>query len=99
MCIRGSYNPLAIRRTDTVEARVVFDGTPPPSLRVFGPTGEIPSQVVSREGASITVLFLADVAPTSWSVVHARPPTPGSAAMEPSPVSQTHLTLPTTPPV
>ncbi|MBN2562900.1 MAG: alpha-mannosidase [Phycisphaerae bacterium] len=56
------YNPLAIEREDLVEATVVFGPEPPPSVRVFDSSGkETPSQILKRQGESITILFVARV--------------------------------------
>ncbi len=68
------YNPLAIDREDLVEATVIFGAEPPTSVRVFDPSGrETPSQILEREGRSITVLFVARVPSLSLSTFEVRP--------------------------
>lgn len=68
------YNPLAIERTDTVEASVVFPGTVPAIVRVFDANGkEIPAQTTGVHGSTVTVLFVAKVDPVSFTVFDVRP--------------------------
>lgn len=68
------FNPLAQAREDVVEARLTYAGGAPRAVRVLGPDGrEALSQVLSREGDSITVAFVAAVKPVSWTVFHVRP--------------------------
>lgn len=67
------YNALAIEREDIVEATVAFDDAPS-SVRVFDSQGkEVPSQIIERSGANVTVLFPASMAPVSLSVFDVRP--------------------------
>lgn len=67
------YNPLALEREDLVEASVIFQAEPPTSIRVFDSNGkETPSQILKREGKSITVLFVARVPSLSLSVYEVR---------------------------
>lgn len=67
------YNPLAIGREDVVEATLAFPGGAPEAVRVFGPDGaEAPSQILSREGDQITMLFVAEAAPVSFTVYEVR---------------------------
>ena len=68
------YNPLAIERRDLVEARVVFAGDVPKTVRVFGPDGkETPSQILDRDDKSITVLFPARLPSLGLAVFDVRP--------------------------
>jgi len=68
------FNPLSFEREDVVEAVVRFPGAAPRAVRVTGPGGrEVPAQVVSRDGASATVVFVARVAPASASVFGVEP--------------------------
>ena len=70
------FNPLALEREDVVEATVRFPGAAPHAVRVTGPDGrEVPAQVVSRDGGSATVVFVARVAPVSHSVFSVAPAT------------------------
>jgi alpha-mannosidase len=67
------YNPLATARDDLVQATVLCDQSLP-AVRVFDAVGrEVPSQVLSRAGNSVTVLFPARVAPVSLTVFDVRP--------------------------
>ncbi len=62
-------NPLSVARTDPLEARVRFDGTPPEAVRVVGPDGaEVPVQVLAREADALSLLLLPSVPALSWSV-------------------------------
>ncbi|MCH8852762.1 MAG: hypothetical protein IID41_08950, partial [Planctomycetes bacterium] len=91
------YNPLAIEREDVVEATVDF-GPPvgvvrppaggvraeaPTSIRVFDSTGqETPSQILSRKGNSVTILFIARVPSVSLTTFDVRASTRPYAAAE-----------------
>ncbi|MEW5993167.1 MAG: glycoside hydrolase family 38 C-terminal domain-containing protein, partial [Candidatus Zixiibacteriota bacterium] len=67
-------NPLSIEREDIVEATVVFEDGPPPAIRVYGPDGaEVPSQIASRNGDSLKILFLANVPSVGYAVYDVRP--------------------------
>jgi len=67
------YNPLAIVREDIAEATIVFPGTKPGNIRVFGPDGkEVPSQLLGFEGEKIHLIFLAKVPSVSWTVYDVR---------------------------
>jgi len=67
------YNPLAIEREDVVEAGVRFSAPVPEAVRVYGPDGrEVPSQVVAKEGDTVTILFLARVAAAGFAVYDVR---------------------------
>lgn len=68
------YNPLAIERNDVVESEVTFLGSAPSHVRVYGPGGsEVPSQVKDIDGETVTVIFLADVDPVSYTVFDVTP--------------------------
>ncbi|MEW6363792.1 MAG: glycoside hydrolase family 38 C-terminal domain-containing protein [Acidobacteriota bacterium] len=74
------YNPLSIEREDVVEAVVTFAGGAPQAVRVYDPQGrEIPSQIQSKAGDMVTVLFLAHVPPTGFAVYDVRPSNRASA--------------------
>ncbi len=63
------YNPLATRRSDVVEAEVVFPDGAPSHVRVYDPDGnEVASQVGSVSGNTVSLLFLAEAAPVSYTV-------------------------------
>jgi len=67
------YNPLSISREDAVEAEVIFD-KPPKAVRVYDPRGEeVSSQMIRHEGNAVTVVFLANTPPVSFSVFDVRP--------------------------
>lgn len=62
------FNPLAIAREDVVEADVRFAGGAPRAVRVTGPDGrQVPAQVDSTAGDLAHVVFVARVAPLSFS--------------------------------
>ncbi len=68
------YNPLDQPRTDVVEATVTLPHAAP-SVRVFDPaTGaEVPSQVLSHKGATVTLLLPANVPSVGCKVYDVRP--------------------------
>ncbi len=67
------YNALARARQDPVEATVMFPAGAPEKVQVYGPDNrETPSQILDRTKDSVTVLFLADVQPVSFSVFDVR---------------------------
>jgi alpha-mannosidase len=71
-------NPLAFQRTDVVEATVTF-GSAPSGARVYDSGVEIPSQVLSIDGNSVTVLFIAENVPSLGAkVYHVQDATQGS---------------------
>jgi alpha-mannosidase len=75
------YNPLAVAREDVVEAWVTFPEAAPEAVTVVAPNGRaVPAQVVERDGSALRVVFVAGVAPVSFSVFSVRPATPGGAA-------------------
>jgi alpha-mannosidase len=77
------YNPLAIARADTVEAWVTLPGCAPAAVAVTAPDGrEVPAQVVERGGAAARVVFVAAVAPVSFSVFTVRPAAAAAAGGE-----------------
>lgn len=71
------YNPLSIPRKDLVEATVALPNqtglAPDDTIEVTGPTGEVaPSQILSKSGGSVKIVFPATVAPTGFTVYSAR---------------------------
>ncbi len=66
------YNPISARRHDVVEARVTFGAVAPAAVRVTdAATGrDVPSQILSRSGGSVRLIFLADVASIGYRVYH-----------------------------
>ncbi|MBK9376433.1 MAG: chitobiase/beta-hexosaminidase C-terminal domain-containing protein [Holophagales bacterium] len=92
------FNPLALEREDAVEALVRFPGEAPRAVRVTGPDGrDVPAQVVSRDGPSATVVFVARVAPTSFSAFTVAPssarPTTGETKVTASSLENTRLSV------
>jgi alpha-mannosidase len=77
------YNPLSIAREDVVEAAVTFADKTPQRLTVFGPEGEVPSQVIERNGNTAKILFLAK-APSVGFVIYSVQ----AAAADTSPLSE-----------
>ncbi len=75
------FNPLAVTREDAVEADVRFPGGAPRAVRVTAPDGsERPAQVDSARGDIAHVVFVARVAPLSFSTFAVRPaPAPAPA--------------------
>ncbi|MFI5167690.1 MAG: glycoside hydrolase family 38 C-terminal domain-containing protein, partial [Thermoanaerobaculales bacterium] len=68
------FNPLALAREDVVEADVHFLGGAPRAVRVTGPDGrEVPAQVDSTAGEAAHVVFVAKVAPLSFSTFEVTP--------------------------
>jgi alpha-mannosidase len=66
------FNPLAMDRTDAVEATVW--GGPAAAVRVFDPEGrEVPSQILERDGDAFRLLFLAEVPANGFAVFDVRP--------------------------
>ena len=77
------FNPLAIAREDVVEADVSFPGGAPRAVRVTGPDGrEAPAQVESTDKNTAHVVFVARVAPLSFSVFDVAPASAPSPAGE-----------------
>jgi alpha-mannosidase len=83
------YNPLAIAREDVVEAWVTFAGAPSAAVAVVAPDGRsVPAQVAQTDGDALRVVFLAGVAPVSFSVFSVRPaaqPSPPGGELSASP--------------
>jgi alpha-mannosidase len=68
------YNPLAWERQDALEATVHFPGGAPRTVRVLGPDGrEVPAQLDSASGDSARIVFVARVAPLSFSTFTVKP--------------------------
>jgi len=66
------FNPLAIERTDAVEATVSIDGLA--AVRVYDPDGrEVPSQILDRDDDAVRILFLANVPANGFAVFDVRP--------------------------
>ncbi len=84
------YNPLSIARQDVVEAtvKVVSEG----GVQVFGPDNKpVPTQVLSRSGDTVHLLFLAQMPSTGFAVFDARPAALTDASAGPLSVSQNQL--------
>ena len=68
------YNPLAIAREDVVDAWIAFPGAAPAAVVVTAPDGHpVAAQVVETDGSAVRVVFVAGVAPVSFSVFTVRP--------------------------
>ena len=68
------FNPLAIAREDLVEASVTFTGAAPTAVQVFDGSGnEVPSQMGTVSGSTVSVSFLADVPSMGAAVYDVRP--------------------------
>jgi len=68
------YNPLSIPREDVVKASVIFPGTAPQQVSVFGPEGtEVPSQVARLAADTVELLLLARVPAVGYAVYDVRP--------------------------
>jgi len=75
------YNPVSIAREDVVQATVQFPAAPA-AVRVYGPDGaEVPSQMVSASGNSVTLLFLAHAPSVGFATYDVQP------ASQPSSIS------------
>ena len=77
------YNPLSAARRDAVEATVEFPGALPAAIRVVdrATEREVPAQILSANGSTARVLFLADVPSVAYKVFDVRPaPAAASAA-------------------
>jgi len=67
------FNPLSFEREDIVEATVPAPAGSRRAVRVFGPDGrETPSQILSRGGGAIRLLFLARVPSVGFAVYDVR---------------------------
>jgi alpha-mannosidase len=68
------YNPLAIEREDVVDAWVTLPGGVPKAVQVTGPDGrDAPAQLAGTRGHESHVVFVARVAPVSFSAFSVRP--------------------------
>jgi alpha-mannosidase len=87
------YNPLAFARRDPVEALVQL-GRAAPAVRVLDlATGQdVPAQVLSSDGVSANVVFIADVPAVGFKVFDVRP-LAGPAARKPSALKVTAASL------
>jgi alpha-mannosidase len=68
------YNPLDQPRTDAVEATVTLPGSAP-AVRVFDTTTgmEVPSQLLSRDGDGVKIVFIAQAPSVGCRVYDVRP--------------------------
>src|SRR5581483_6318296 len=74
------YNPLSIEREDVVEATVTFPQSAPEFVQVIGPDGNaVPTQVLSRDGSQVKLLFLAKVPSVGFAKYDVRPAAGGAA--------------------
>jgi alpha-mannosidase len=65
------YNPLSVARQDVVEATIPASAE---GVQVYGPDGQaVPTQIDSRDGSNVKILFLASVGPVGYAVYDARP--------------------------
>ncbi len=77
------FNPLGFAREDVVEADVRFPGGAPAAVRVTGPDGrEVPAQVDSTAGEVAHVVFVASVAPLSFTAFEVLAATNAAPAVE-----------------
>lgn len=68
------YNALSVDREDVVETVIGFPLPPPRFVRAYDPAGrEVPSQIVKRDGSTLTVLILAKVPSMGFAVYDLRP--------------------------
>ncbi|MFB3852735.1 MAG: alpha-mannosidase [Vicinamibacterales bacterium] len=69
------FNPIAQRRTDPVEASVLWTAPLPAAVRVvdMGTGEEVPAQVLSRSADRVRVLFLASVPGVGFKVFDVQP--------------------------
>jgi alpha-mannosidase len=65
------YNPLAMNRTEAVEATVEF-AAPPNSIHVMDGDRPTPSQLLQIDGNRARILFIADVLSVGFKVYHVR---------------------------
>ncbi|MDR3653401.1 MAG: glycoside hydrolase family 38 C-terminal domain-containing protein [Paludibacter sp.] len=66
------YNPVAKSREDVVTASLNFD-TEPTTVAVFDKNGkETPSQIITKKGTMVTIVFLAQVPSSGFSVYDVR---------------------------
>ncbi|MEW6201490.1 MAG: glycoside hydrolase family 38 C-terminal domain-containing protein [bacterium] len=67
------FNPLSSAREDIVQAKVRFNGSAPANVRVFNPQNEeVPSQIVSKDGNELEIIFLAEVPSVGYAVYDVR---------------------------
>ena len=88
------YNPLAFVRRDPVQAQVAFGRTAPRGVHVVDlATGsQVPAQILSSDGVSTTVLFMAELPSIGFKVFDVRPG-PGAASKQPAAVKVTATSL------
>jgi alpha-mannosidase len=69
------FNPLALTRRDPVEAAVRFDASAPAAVRVVDAAAgkDVPAQVLSIDGRTVRILFLADLPAVGFKVFHVLP--------------------------
>jgi alpha-mannosidase len=86
------YNSLGQEREEVVEARLQPGEIPPGPLAVRGPDGElVPSQIAAGPDGDITLLFLAQLAPVSFSVFEIVPAEESAPEDHASPHAEDHL--------
>jgi alpha-mannosidase len=74
------YNPLPIDREDPVEATIPLKGNAPDAVTAYDPQGQpVPTQILSRDGTALRVLFIAKVPSTGYAVYDLRPGTSGTS--------------------
>jgi alpha-mannosidase len=67
------YNPLSSERSDVAEAKIIYND-PPAAVRVIGPEGEeVPSQIISADGSTMHILFMARVPSVGFAVYQVLP--------------------------
>ncbi|HKC23866.1 MAG TPA: glycoside hydrolase family 38 C-terminal domain-containing protein, partial [Thermoanaerobaculia bacterium] len=67
------FNPLSVDREDVVEAEVPFGSEGAHSVLVVGPDGQaVPAQILSTEGSTARVAFLASVPSVAFAVYGVR---------------------------
>jgi alpha-mannosidase len=77
------YNPLSIDREDIVEARVAIPGESQGPVSVFGPDGKpVPTQVASRNGNEVKILFRAHVPSVGFAVFDVRQSSPAEMSSD-----------------
>ncbi len=66
------YNPLALDRSDIVEATVTYETEVPDAVKVYADGVEVPSQIIGREPDKLTILFAAELESVSLKVFDVR---------------------------
>ncbi|HWB52716.1 MAG TPA: glycoside hydrolase family 38 C-terminal domain-containing protein, partial [Tepidisphaeraceae bacterium] len=77
------YNPLSIARQDVAEASVTIPNSDGKPISVIGPDGNVvPSQILSRSGDHVHLLFLASMPPVGLASYDVRLGAPTSSSDE-----------------